>query len=107
MDLWERFWSKKRDISTIYKLGKFIPAGPWDLYWRWKRYEGFLDGLDISNPRIIELGCGTGFMTFRMLERYGGKAVLVDTSEAALDIAREYSEQFDIDSGRVTYVNKD
>jgi ubiquinone/menaquinone biosynthesis C-methylase UbiE len=107
MDLWENFWSKDRNQSLLFSFGQYLPAGPWDFRWRWKRYEKFLKKINIKNPRIIELGCGTGIMTFRMLERLGGEAVLLDSSESALKTAKEFSKEFDIDKDQVKYVAKD
>ena len=42
-------------------------------------------------------------MTFKMLEKLGGEAVLLDNSESALRMAKEYSRSFDIDPDKVTY----
>jgi len=42
-----------------------------------------------ANPRVLEIGCGTGFLTEALAERVGGGAWLVtDLSPAMLDRAR-------------------
>jgi len=50
-------------------------------------YKKILDELNIKNPHIIELGCGTGELTARIMKRYGGTAALVDNNESAMKLA--------------------
>lgn len=42
-----------------------------------------------SNPRILELGAGSGNMTLRILKKIGGTATLVDYSAQALRVAKQ------------------
>ncbi len=107
MDHWDRLWKREHNDGLLSMLSGILPAGQSDYYWRWKRYEIFLDRMRVNGPRIIELGCGSGIMTFRMLERFGGEAVLIDKSKYALEAARKYSRRFDIDQGNVEYVSCD
>lgn len=107
MSIWDIFWSKNKNTNAFYLIGRFLPAGPWDFFWRWKRYDIFLREIKIKNPRILEIGCGTGVMTFKMLENLGGKAVLVDKSKSALDVAKKHSKMFNIEKGSVKYVAED
>jgi ubiquinone/menaquinone biosynthesis C-methylase UbiE len=107
MNLWDSFWKSGRHLDFFVRIGRLIPAGPWDFHWRWKRYNMFLQGLGIRNPRIVELGCGTGIMTFRMLQEYGGEAVLVDSSEEALRTARKCCRDMGIPDERVTFARED
>lgn len=57
--------------------------------WQIRRAEAILDILKscpIDNPRILDLGCATGWMTSRLAEL--GEAEGVDLSEAAIAMAR-------------------
>jgi SAM-dependent methyltransferase len=45
---------------------------------------GLLKGLDLpANPRILELGAATGYLSRWLLTRFGGTAVLVDNGETS------------------------
>jgi len=50
-------------------------------------YQKFLDPLNLENPEVIELGCGSGELTARIIKKYGGQPTLVDSSENALRMA--------------------
>jgi len=57
--------------------------------WQTRRADAILDLLrscPVENPRILDLGCATGWMTSRLAEL--GTAEGVDLSEAAIAIAR-------------------
>lgn len=51
-------------------------------------YKRFLDYVNLKNPDIIELGCGSGELSAKLLKRYGGSVTLVDNSENALNLAK-------------------
>ena len=42
-----------------------------------------LEGVEVSSPRILELGAATGFLTRWLISEFGGTGVLVDSSEAS------------------------
>ena len=43
----------------------------------------------IKNPKILDIGCGTGVPTLWLAENYGGIITAVDTDEDALDWLKE------------------
>ncbi|MCF6290509.1 MAG: class I SAM-dependent methyltransferase [Desulfobacterales bacterium] len=44
---------------------------------------GMLKGIPLDRPRILEFGAGSGMATVRLLERFGGRATLIDYSPEA------------------------
>ena len=52
-------------------------------------YKQLLDPLGLVGPDVLEIGCGPGELTARMIERYGGTATLLDSSPVALRMAAE------------------
>lgn len=76
---WNSFWAANLNMSSIFR--KYHHARIFSSYRR------ILDKTGIKNPDVIEIGCGTGELTARIIERYGGTAALVDSSETALKIA--------------------
>ena len=56
----------------------------------WKMYSDLLNLCTFnSNPRILELGAGSGSMTLRILKKIKGTATLVDYSRNALYVAKK------------------
>jgi cyclopropane fatty-acyl-phospholipid synthase-like methyltransferase len=49
-------------------------------------YKKLLDG-KLIKPDIFEIGCGTGELSARLVERYGGSVTVLDSSNEALKIA--------------------
>jgi len=72
--------------AVVYDVGAplvFLPIGGID-----DLREGTLDALDIhAGERVLELGCGTGSMTAKLIRR-GALVTAVDQSEAMLRHAR-------------------
>ena len=63
-----------------------------------------LEGIRLKNPKILELGAATGFLTRWLISRHGGKGVLVDKSNASL---KAYNEMKDSIKKHITYITKD
>lgn len=76
---WDEYWS-----------GISLGSLPTRLYNKvtFDAYKNLLDNR-IKKPIILELGCGTGQISARMIKRYGGKATLIDYSRNALEIAKQ------------------
>ena len=58
----------------------------------------------IENPRILDVGCGSGVPTLMMAEKFNGKITAVDTDTKSIDIFREKIKGLNL-SNRVTLSN--
>jgi SAM-dependent methyltransferase len=56
------------------------------------------------NPRILELGAATGFLTRYLIDRYGGSGVLIDNSHSAYKV---YLSMKDKTKENITYIIED
>ena len=77
MNNWDEHWPtvKKGSLLTkIYHRSAF------------NAYKRLLDG-KLLKPDIFEIGCGTGELSARLVERYGGSVTVLDSSSEALKIA--------------------
>ncbi len=79
MNNWNIFWKTESINSIGMKYHHYII---------FKIYKNFLDNFKLKKPSILEIGCGSGEITARILKRYGGSAILVDNSEEAVKIAK-------------------
>jgi len=50
----------------------------------------------IENPRILDLGCGSGVPTLMIAEKFNGKITAVDTDTKSIDIFREKVENLNL-----------
>ncbi len=57
-----------------------------------------------SNPRILELGAGTGFLTRLLLTLYGGTGVLVDNCKGSFEAYNKVQDEI---NEKITYVLHD
>lgn len=89
-DLALRFDDQRRHV--IFCMDEFYEAATWAAW-----YDG-------DDPRILDIGAGTGLFTARLLKRYPrARVTLLDISDPMLDIARQrFSGQKD-----VTYITGD
>ncbi len=69
-----------------------------------KMMRRLLKGKEPHQPRILELGAATGFLTRWFIEQYGGSGVLVDNSQASF---KAYSALEDHLKQNITYVKAD
>ena len=58
----------------------------------------------IENPRILDVGCGSGVPTLMIAEKLNGKITAVDTDAKSIDILREKVKGLNL-SNRVTLSN--
>ena len=59
----------------------------------WRQYERFLKKIGERDLSILELGCGYGLHTLKMVEKYSGKATLVDYCDYALENSKKEFEK--------------
>jgi len=55
----------------------------------------------IENPRILDVGCGSGVPTLMIAEKFNGKITAIDTDTKSIAIFREKVKELDL-SNRVT-----
>lgn len=73
----------------------------------WKIYSDLLDVCHFSSsPNILELGAGSGEMTFRILKRTNGHATFIDYSKRALSLAKLNAKKAHL-LDRVSFINSD
>jgi 2-polyprenyl-3-methyl-5-hydroxy-6-metoxy-1,4-benzoquinol methylase len=85
---WDVKWEKEKDVYP----------NPWAL----RRGTVILDtlsSLPVAHPRIVDLGCGTGWLTAELGKR--GDVVGVDLSERAITIARSRYPHINFLAGNV------
>ena len=58
----------------------------------------------MKNPKVIELGCGSGEITARIIKMYGGSATLVDNSKEAVILASKNFKKYKI---KAKFIQKD
>jgi len=73
---WEKQWKRQWAQIPIW----------WTILWR--GYKKLLKGIELKNPEIIELGSGSGRTSLALAKEYGGKPTLVDSSRAAMVVAK-------------------
>ncbi|MGD8603345.1 MAG: class I SAM-dependent methyltransferase [Anaerolineales bacterium] len=59
----------------------------------------------MTNPRILDIGCGPGAQTLVLARQLGGEVTALDTYEPFLDVLRERARESGL-SDRITAVNR-
>lgn len=74
---WDNWWAEKfKQHRILYKA--------WYFY-LWRAYERLLSYIDLSpESRVMELGCGSGYIPLHIAKKYGCSVTLVDTSKSAI-----------------------
>lgn len=95
-DVWDRLWSRSI-INTGLK--KLFPR--FDLqarnYYRFK-INKLLKGVNLNKAHILELGCGSGINSIFLLKDHAcEKAVLVDFSQQAIEVAKNYTKNYRVE----------
>jgi ubiquinone/menaquinone biosynthesis C-methylase UbiE len=68
-----------------------------------KKYFKLLEPLGLKSPKMLELGAGTGKISFELLKKYGGEAVLIDNNEKAFSLHKKLIKDCD----NIKYVKAD
>ena len=65
--------------------------------------EELLDSLNLSKfPRILDLGCGKGIISDRLLQRNSGEVIAIDLSDKMIEFAKQENRQ-----SKVKFINAD
>lgn len=65
--------------------------------------EELLDSLNLSKfPRILDLGCGKGIISDRLLQRNSGEVIAIDLSDKMIEFAKQENKQ-----SKVKFINAD
>ena len=65
--------------------------------------EELLDSLNLSKfPRILDLGCGKGIISDRLLQRNSGEVIAIDLSDKMIEFAKQKNRQ-----SKVKFINAD
>jgi SAM-dependent methyltransferase len=92
-------------VRLISKLREHLKENNYQLTFKMSRLlRELLKGMNMTNPKILELGAATGLLTRWLLNQYGGRGVLVDKSEASF---RAYTALKDNLKQNITYINED
>ena len=95
-DVWDRLWSRSI-INTGLK--KLFPKFNLQVrnYYRFK-INKLLKGTNLNKAHILELGCGSGINSINLLKDHAcEKAVLVDFSQQAIEIAKDYTKNYRVE----------
>ena len=71
---WDNYWDEMSRMRPVYSVVQSF---------HWRNYAALLKGLELKHPRFLEIGAGSGMLSMKMLERYGGDVTLVDKSPSA------------------------
>lgn len=91
---WDVFW---KVVSSKPLLLKFL------YYSHFKKYKALLSKIPLAKPKILELGAGTGVLAQRLLELFGGEAILVDNNTKAFELFQKFKK----DDLKVAYLQED
>lgn len=88
----------KKEIGNLglYEFQGYIGAMTSPTFGGWKgtdRLIELLDIIDMEHPRILEVGCSTGYITRYIAKRFDSELIGVDLSNLLLEIAENEAKQ--------------
>lgn len=84
-------------LELIWGEGYLSPGGPAEI-------SRILDGLDLKDKKVLDIGCGTGGITLSLATKYGAaKVVGIDIERSVLDIAHRRASATEM-TARVEFV---
>jgi len=101
-DHWDKRW--KRVSYSNNSIIKLIDEKSTTECWR--IYLQLLEEIALQEPKILELGSGSGRMSIQLLKKFGGSATLVDYSLPAIEVAKSNAIKAGVDKN-VEFVNGD
>ena len=92
----------------LYEFQGYIGAMTSPTFGGWKGTERLTELLnikDMNKPKILEVGCATGYITRYIAQKFDCEITGVDLSKVLLDIAREESQKLNLDNTKFEYAN--
>jgi 2-polyprenyl-3-methyl-5-hydroxy-6-metoxy-1,4-benzoquinol methylase len=78
---WNLYWNKIEKHQKVFFIGSKL---------MWRNYKRLLKDVELpKNPKILELGCGSGILSLWLVKHYGGEVTLVDYSKKSLEFTKE------------------
>jgi len=59
-----------------------------------------------SGKRVVDFGCGTGYQSLTLVQKYDCSVVGIDSNQKTLQKAVEHAESYNIPQSRLSFVNK-
>jgi len=100
----------KEEIGKLglYEFQGYIGAMTSPTFGGWKGNDRLIDLLNIKEmkkPKILEVGCSTGYITRHIAQKFDCEIIGVDLSALLLDIAEEESRKLDLKNISFKYAN--
>lgn len=68
---------------------------------KWERIRGYLEQIDLTGKRVLDVGCNDGFFSVQMTRAGAKEVVAIDISEHRINKARFVLDVLGIDNARV------
>lgn len=92
----------------LYEFQGYIGAMTSPTFGGWKGTDRLIELLnikDMNRPKILEVGCATGYITRYIAEKFDCEITGIDLSEVLLEIARDKSEEQKLDNTKFEYAS--
>jgi ubiquinone/menaquinone biosynthesis C-methylase UbiE len=101
---------KKEEIGKLglYEFQGYIGSMTSPTFGGWKGTDRLIELLDIEDmekPKILEVGCSTGYVTRYVAHKFDCEIIGVDLSTLLLDIAEEESRKLNLNNISFKYAN--
>ena len=101
---------KKEEIGKLglYEFQGYIGAMTSPTFGGWKGTDRLIELLnikDMEKPKILEVGCSTGYITRYVAQKFDCEIIGVDLSTLLLDIAEEESRKLNLNNISFKYAN--
>lgn len=101
---------KKEEIGKLelYEFQGYIGTMTSPTFGGWKGTDRLIELLnikDIKKPKILDVGCSTGYITRYVAQKFDCEIIGVDLSKLLLDIAEEESHKLNLNNISFQYAN--
>ena len=100
----------KEEIGKLglYEFQGYIGAMTSPTFGGWEGTDRLIELLNIKNmekPKVLEVGCATGYITRYIAQKFDCEIIGVDLSKVLLDIAKEESHKLNLNNIKFQYAN--